>query len=526
MSPMTFFEKVAQYFSFKLSIGKTYLSKDIAVINSVMFQTRTVTQQGGWRRLDWAHVPFYSMSPFGGGQRRSGTPIDWPQEIYKAFMNKRFSSADIKDVLYKIITSDDPEDQRLQLDANLGGVLYIQEILAHMDGPRLTEEDIKSLMSDYVDAPELESQRVFGTRRYGDVAIGTYVRDCLKQAPAGFSRLNYYRLILRDLKPLLKDAGVPWFIPESLGGLGFPCMDCNGELTTVGELAFGPSQLDLMVADQVFNLMTLGKGPRAVRQETPWELHKVVMDRVPRKYVRLVNKNDYEPEEVDLLMKNHQKLYSALVFDAFLHEPTDRLFSSEQSFQSLKSVQHNQEIWRASSYTNLSKRRMRTAEELWHNDGLVEIISARETTSEDKREIRRFLLRLQLGTDYVGTGQVTRDPGWVPIASQEVPASASAVNRLDYPDELEVQGTEYIPSGNDNGIYTFVSPDFRKLVADRDYSYEPDQYTPLYPHYNSDSESDDDEDDAFSVLEIDIARMRQRNWSIDSSIPPGSPAGL
>jgi len=362
-SPLRFFEDVCKYFSFELSVGKTFQSREVAVINSVMFRAANVVVDGH-TRMGLTRVNYFPMSPFATNRGRSGPP----DSLYRCFDDVDLMPLGIGCPLTwrKLLPSLwDSGDETFRRAVNMSTLTWINQLRCRFGAAPLKQ----------LPGPEREvrDEAVFGTRSFNDVAVGTFVHDCLNRAPS-HSRLTYYRLILKYWRPILETVKVPWFIPESYGGLGFPSISVNGDLNVSG-YCIGPSSLDRQIATSIFNAMESGDVPRTparVRAREPFRLHQYIMGGRLKNFTQLFHRDDPEFER-------GQNFYGKLVFAAFLHAPLLDLFDVDDGkFFSKQAVQHNIRIWSASSYKSLiNVNRSLTVERIWLTSNFVLGLRAR-----------------------------------------------------------------------------------------------------------------------------------------------------
>lgn len=118
--------------------------------------------------------------------------------------------------------------------------------------------------------------------------LGTRCRELIRNAPSNLqeSLLNQF---IKHHSDILKSCGVPWFIPEHLGGVGLPILYGlrSEDVDEPREIIRGPSVLDLQVAarirEQPFDKekgkykYPVGKLPADVT----WNTHQSAMSRLP-----------------------------------------------------------------------------------------------------------------------------------------------------------------------------------------------------------------------------------------------------
>ncbi len=363
-SALRLLTELARMWTFKLSPGKTFLSKEVAVINSAMFHYRTVPG-GKHGRLVWEQVHYFPMSPFSDGRGRSGPPTNF---LNKMLPKEEWTRTEPSVLFARLLRPTDVDllsYEELELRASIFAGHYDWMIyLLNKHGIHKSHEEVTAFIASYRDEDE-KRKAAFGSRLYQDVAIGTFVKECLELSPPGIPRLLYYERIIHHLRPLLSEVRVPWFVPESLGGLGFPVITYHGELDQFCEkLRFGPTPLDLMVASKVVPLIGTSRGPRLVRQETSWRIHDEVMAKVPKKAIMLAEPPVDPTEEWLEMERSSQTFYNVMVFDQFMNSDQP-LFLEGESMNAKAAVDHNAHLWQASSYTVLSKKRALTAEQLF-----------------------------------------------------------------------------------------------------------------------------------------------------------------
>lgn len=371
-SPIQFFEEVCKYFSFELSVGKTFSSRDMVVINSTMF--RAVPHRiGGRQALGLELVPYYSMAPFSTQRGRSGPPVSCRESLTKLKL-REMGIVNPDSWRNYILSEFDRGDKVLNRAFNLGTLNWINVFRRQVGLDPLTE----LLAPD--DHTEKTHEAVFGTRLYNDVAVGTFVADCLRQAPH-YGRVEYYRLIMKHWFPILTSVQVPWYIPESLGGLGFPAMDATGTMNGAGPHLFGPTTLDRQIATRILFAMQTGdfaRSPVSVRSRVPFRVHKLIMGGKLRQFTRM-----FHPDDPEYLAG--QEFYGKLVFAAYLHQPLLELFDTDDSgYTSKQAYTHNRHIWQASSYTSLiNSDRSVTVEKIWEASELKQGLMARPARFRD-----------------------------------------------------------------------------------------------------------------------------------------------
>jgi hypothetical protein len=165
---------------------------------------------------------------------------------------------------------------------------------------------------------------MFGLKRSSDhaedvadasVGLGVKCREMIKSAPIELGHKLLMAFIAHH-RVLLDRCRVPWYVPESLGGVGLPTVRADDELEVVEEgspeLGFvsepraGPTKLNRRVAARIREQPVLYPVARPPSMGT-WEMHKIAMSRLPVAPAMGV------PTEVE--ERAWQRLYSALIVD-------------------------------------------------------------------------------------------------------------------------------------------------------------------------------------------------------------------
>jgi hypothetical protein len=201
--------------------------------------------------------------------------------------------------------------------------LTVPEIQTNDDG-KVREVFFKQ--TDYINLGLL-----FGLKRSGEkvgkdaiaddeVTLGTRCRELVRCAPVEM-RERVLEHFIRYHKRVLDNIGVPWFIPESYGGVGLPPLQGQGEVAYSKfpdkMYRFGPSDLNLRVAARLREgpLNIKGKPLYPVGRipvDSSWMVHKAILDNLP---VELQYGNPSEEEE-----NVWSQTYATLCFDAFLSD--------------------------------------------------------------------------------------------------------------------------------------------------------------------------------------------------------------
>jgi hypothetical protein len=212
-------------------------------------------------------------------------------------------------------------------------------------------------MTEYVNLGLL-----FGLKRSGEkvgkdaiaddhITLGTRCRELISRAPEPF-RHRLMRKFIGHHDAVLKDSRVPWFVPESLGGVGLPPLICPGE-RPFGErhdreYRYYPSVHNLMVAARLLECPKNASGkPKypvgKVTVEASWIVHREVMKRLEP---HIIYGYPTELEE-----RNTSLTYSALCYDVYL--------SDVRAFKRAKSDKDDDRI-KTDSRTRVLRRNARS----------------------------------------------------------------------------------------------------------------------------------------------------------------------
>jgi hypothetical protein len=369
-SAMSLFEEVAKAFGFTLSVGKTYDSREVAVINSEMYRARTMTYKGR-QVLYYTKVKYTATSIF-TDLGRSGAPPSWKKSEKPCASFSTYQKSMLKVV----------EDPRYRDLWRVGHQRKLQTRLAarfpNIYAPPKPTEALK---------PKLIQELLYGTHRYGDWSIGRRLRGVLEEVPEN-RRAEFYRYFIRHNISLLKLAETPWFMPETLGGLGLPIMSEGGSFHAPGQpVAFGPSDQNRQVLMKVLDAVQNGKGPKSVQNPTPWKVHQRVMNMLPRRNLPLPA--DTSDEVLDRFKSFESSVYGALVFSTYLRlspqDLHDEAGKHNRNSVSVRAIKHNARLWDIRRYKALAP--LRVCPDVWEiHERLRTLYVAPVLTSAAQRE--------------------------------------------------------------------------------------------------------------------------------------------
>jgi len=195
---------------------------------------------------------------------------------------------------------------------------------------------------------------MFGLKRSSDhaedvadasVGLGVKCREMIKSGPIELSHKLLISFIAHHRK-LLDRCRVPWFVPESLGGVGLPTVRGDDEMEVVEEgspeLGFrvmprsGPTKLNRRVAARIRERPDLYPVARIPSMGT-WEMHKIAMSRLPVAPVIGVPTAEEE--------RAWQRLYSSLIVDTIFSCTTLTTLKSDKVTRGKKVLKLNASSW-------------------------------------------------------------------------------------------------------------------------------------------------------------------------------------
>jgi len=160
------------------------------------------------------------------------------------------------------------------------------------------------------------------TNSVRDGTIGSRARDLIESSPPSLRSEVMKKFISHHIE-ILKSVRVPWFVPESFGGVGLPLVE-----------GYTVSELDLRVAARIRERPSdfpVGKIPG----EAPWRVHRFIMERLP------------VPVELGLGSAEHiaafDRLYGLLAVDTLFTVSFRKLFGTGGHNGVLK---QNERSWR------------------------------------------------------------------------------------------------------------------------------------------------------------------------------------
>jgi hypothetical protein len=181
-----------------------------------------------------------------------------------------------------------------------------------------------------------------------DSTLGERCRTLIRCCPPDIQEA-VMRTFLHHHRRVLEKIGIPWFVPESWGGVGLPIVRQSTEMPANYEpgdplppCKWSPSDLDLRVAARIREcprdlagkpLYRVGKPP----VEAPWDIHQKVLERLP------VELQYGTPSEREL--HEWETIYGALVFDVFLTDVT--LMTAKSNLGACRVLKQNQRSWQA-----------------------------------------------------------------------------------------------------------------------------------------------------------------------------------
>jgi hypothetical protein len=202
----------------------------------------------------------------------------------------------------------------------------------------------------YRQTPYINLGLLYGLKRSGeklgadaicdsDDSLGVRCHELIASAPSDVKNILFKRFVLNH-KAVLEKVRVPWFLPESWGGVGLPCDIRVGNPGDPVEVLRGPSKLDLQIAARIMEnpvRFPVTKPP----VDAPWNTHRLAMAKYPIACENFGN-------DVALQSVN-DKLYGALIVDT--------LFTAADPFQADKSsnrvgvLRRNERSWRAALHS-------------------------------------------------------------------------------------------------------------------------------------------------------------------------------
>jgi len=290
-SPLQLLKDAAHLFGFKLSVGKTYQSKRVAIVNSMMFEflpqsfTKQYTRSGVPLTVHYyRQTPYCPLTPFGEVQGRSvlGESI--------LSRSRAMSKAEKLSVLDDLTTHflgfkrwiNLGEDPRTWLDDHY---LSVTQLYFDRAGIKLqTVFELRPKEPEPTDTTLEILERVLGSTTTKGVSLGDTVAWCLERVPKHM-RMDYYTAVIAFHKEALTRCKLPIWIPKAFGGLGFPLMHADGSLThdTDAPLAFFPSLLDRMLCDGVMRNRDPEREPKAVTDQSDVTFQLACNQRYPKK---------------------------------------------------------------------------------------------------------------------------------------------------------------------------------------------------------------------------------------------------
>lgn len=193
----------------------------------------------------------------------------------------------------------------------------------------------------FKETPYVNLGLLFGLKRSGEIVgadsvvsagrdgtLGARCRDLLRTCPADL-KVPVMSTFLRYHHDILTSVKVPWYVPESWGGVGLPTVIQDSEIPDPGEVPtfvqWGPHELDLRVAARLRECPKDVNGrPKYPVQRPPaswvdWPVHKAVMEQLP--YLQWGHPSATQE-------RDFARLYGQLC--------VDRLFNAPESFWNLK----------------------------------------------------------------------------------------------------------------------------------------------------------------------------------------------
>jgi len=193
----------------------------------------------------------------------------------------------------------------------------------HLDVPEVVQKDGFDKTYWFKQSEYINLGLLYGMKRSGEKlgrdavtdnkdGLGARCHDLIKSAPYEYRSALMERFIFQHSR-ILKSCRVPWFIPQSWGGVGLPIVFSDEELQyqeVFGELPFKcryyPSDKDLRVA----HVIKTEPAKYPVRKAPPlglWGMHKTALTRLPESKIMYAS----EDEE-----KEYDRLYAGLIVDS------------------------------------------------------------------------------------------------------------------------------------------------------------------------------------------------------------------
>jgi len=201
----------------------------------------------------------------------------------------------------------------------------------------------------YRQTPYINLGLLFGLKRSGeklgldavadsDDSLGSRCRELVACAPENLKEVLFKRFV-RNHKAVLDSVRVPWFLPESWGGVGLPCSFKTRDPGDPLEVLRGPSSLDLRIAARIAErpeTFPVTKPP----VDAPWNAHRLAKAKYP-----IVATSISGDRTLQLV---NDKLYGALIVDTlftatdvFAEKPSRRVAVLRQNERSWRSALHS-----------------------------------------------------------------------------------------------------------------------------------------------------------------------------------------
>jgi hypothetical protein len=176
-----------------------------------------------------------------------------------------------------------------------------------------------------------------------DGSLGTRHAELLSFAPPHLW-VRIHKIFLNFHWEILENVHVPWYVPESWGGVGLRMVvqdherevdpDDGLSKLTVSYPEYGPTKADLAVAKKILDEPTLYPIQR-IPSAASWLTHKVVMKRLPDLVYGVPN---------DKQAANFQRLYGNLAVDVFFGE--EAIFEEKKTSRAVPVLRRNEQLWR------------------------------------------------------------------------------------------------------------------------------------------------------------------------------------
>jgi hypothetical protein len=234
------------------------------------------------------------------------------ESVGKTYVSKRFVI--INSNCYRRLESPIKVGEK-ERDTFLQNVKYVN--LRLISGKKRSEADVKASIGDKA---SLFNARL-GT-------IGSRGRDLWSSSPEHI-REDVMEMFMNNNRQALEASGLPWFMPEWLGGLGLPLFG-----------GFGNSESDLRIGRSI--LMNWNeRQPRSMAAEpTPWEIRRLANKRLPQGVPQ-----GTESRAVEALERLNALSCVNLLFDSQyqLGDIFNKDFNEEKGMGS--AMNHNRRLW-------------------------------------------------------------------------------------------------------------------------------------------------------------------------------------